>query len=238
MPATHPIDDYVRVLDRRLTGPRRVKRDLLTEARDSMVDATEAYESAGLAPADAAVRAVTEFGAPGRIAVAYQMELAAHAGRRLAMLIGLLPVLGMLLGDRMWQGSPWSDATAVPASYLMVARALNVATVGLGVLAVAGLLGLRWQARTGADPTPLCRLFGLTVLAVLALETGLGAAIWVATVVLWPAALTWPPMLTGGVVLVVLFTILVTTAVRCLRTVGAVPDARRVSLVSSRPGTC
>ena len=55
-----PVEPYLAELSRALAGPRRRKADLMAEARDSLVDATEAYEADGLRRGEAAERAVAE----------------------------------------------------------------------------------------------------------------------------------------------------------------------------------
>jgi hypothetical protein len=220
MSSARLIDDYVRTLDRRLAGPRRAKRDLLTEARDSLVDATEAYQAAGLDPGDAAARAVAEFGPPGQIASGYQTELAAGIGRRLAVLVAIIPAGAMLFGDQMWKGSSW-ESTPPPGSYLLIARSLDWITYALGALAILVFLGLRHQARTGGDPRRLCRALGIITIVVLGITAILGNVIYAFTVSLAPTALTWPPMIIGGAVLCVVHATQLIGAIRCLRAVRA-----------------
>jgi hypothetical protein len=81
------IDTYITELGRALHGPRRAKDDLLTEARDGLVDAAEAYEHGGADRAAAERQAVREFGAVQDIAPGYQTELGLVQGRRTALLI-------------------------------------------------------------------------------------------------------------------------------------------------------
>jgi hypothetical protein len=81
-PVTSTIDAYVAELDAALLGPRRAKIDLLTEARDSLVDAAEAFESGGTDRIRAEREAVREFGTLGEIVPGYQAELAIAQGRR------------------------------------------------------------------------------------------------------------------------------------------------------------
>jgi hypothetical protein len=81
------IDIYITELAGALHGPRRAKEDLLTEARDSLVDATEAYQDGGTDRATAERQAVRDFGAVPEIAPGYQAELGLAQGRRTALLI-------------------------------------------------------------------------------------------------------------------------------------------------------
>ena len=102
----HLIDEYVTGLSRRLTGPRRAKADLLTEARHGLVDAAEAHASAGLPSAEASARAVSDFGGYREILAGYQAELAAAQGRRTALLVTIAMPAAMMLSRLMWMGSP------------------------------------------------------------------------------------------------------------------------------------
>lgn len=81
------VEAYLTELDGALRGPRRVKADLLAEARDSLTDAAEAYRGAGLEPGVAERRAVEDFGAVGEVAPGYQAELTLAQGRRTALLL-------------------------------------------------------------------------------------------------------------------------------------------------------
>ncbi|ACZ88008.1 permease prefix domain 1-containing protein [Streptosporangium roseum] len=76
---TSVIDDYVDRLYRMLKGPSHAKRDLLAEARDGLLDATEALERRGLGRVEAERRAVREFGLLSEIAHGYQRELSVQA---------------------------------------------------------------------------------------------------------------------------------------------------------------
>lgn len=81
------IDTYIAELAGALHGPRRAKIDLLTEARDSLVDATEAYQHGDADRAAAEHQAVRDFGAVHDIAPGYQAELGFVQGRRTALLV-------------------------------------------------------------------------------------------------------------------------------------------------------
>jgi hypothetical protein len=217
------IDDYVASLDRRLIGPRRVKRDMITEARDSLRDAAEAYREAGLDEAVAERRAVDDFGSIQRIAPGYQGELAASSARRLAVAVAVLPVVAMLFGDRMWQDSPWDGIAQPSGGYALLARSLDMTAYVWAIGAVLAFVALRWQARRGTDPRRLVRTLGMGTIGVLGVVQALGATIYVSTVVAFPVALTWPPMIAGGLVLTAIFAGICWAAVRCLRATAIAP---------------
>ncbi|MFK8843800.1 permease prefix domain 1-containing protein [Streptomyces sp. Ac-502] len=81
------IDHYVAELDKALTGPRAVKADLLTEVRDGLTDAADAYEAKGQDRTSAERHVVGGFGPVSVIAPEYQAELGLSQGRRTALLI-------------------------------------------------------------------------------------------------------------------------------------------------------
>jgi hypothetical protein len=195
------VEDRLRELDVRLRGPARLKSDLLTEARHALLDAVEAYREEGLPAAEAERRAVAEFGSPAQLAPAYQAELAAGALRGLARRV--LAVAGVLVaaGDLTWRGSSWSDGPRPPASYLLLSASLNWIWIIAGGLALAGLVLVTAAARRGrADLPGLSRLVGLGLTGVTALGALSGCALFAWSIDLWDAALTWPPMIVGGIV--------------------------------------
>ncbi len=57
-----PVEIYLTELSRALQGPRRRRADLMAEARDSLEDATEAFEADGLDRYEAEQQAVADFG--------------------------------------------------------------------------------------------------------------------------------------------------------------------------------
>lgn len=236
MAAADPIDAYLISLDRRLFGPRRAKRDLLREARDSLIDAAEAHRRAGLDARRAQERAVTEFGAVGRIAPGYQVELAVTATWRLGLLLAAAAACGMLFGDLTWRGAPWTTIEP-PTGYLIVARALDSMGYVVAAVALSTLVLLLTLARSSRDPRRVCRAISLAVLTSAGLTMLLGAAIFAFTVVLHPPALTWPPMIAGGVLGTAAWGWQLAAALGCLRATRRAP-VLRPALAGSRPGTC
>jgi hypothetical protein len=81
------IDTYIAELGNALRGSRRAKADLLTEARDSLVDAADAFQRDGADRAAAERSAIDEFGALHEIVPGYQAELGLTQGRRTALLV-------------------------------------------------------------------------------------------------------------------------------------------------------
>ncbi|WP_329104500.1 permease prefix domain 1-containing protein [Micromonospora sp. NBC_01699] len=217
-----PIDHYLRLLGGRLRGPARLRRDLLTEVRDSLRDATEAYRECGLDPIAAQRRAVAEFGAPDRLAPAYQAELTAGQGRRLALLVALVPV-AMLTADLMWWQPPATTPSA-PSGFLLLVQALDWASYAAGALALLALLllgpaGRRWPIA----PRGVVRPLAVVALVVGGLIWALGVFAGVNAVRESPAALTWPPMITAWIMLNATFGLLTWLTVRAIAATGHRP---------------
>lgn len=142
---TDVIDRYVTDLGTRLQGSKKQVRELLTETRDSLEDATEAHLGTGLTEQEAQKRAVDEFGPVREIANSYQAELAvAYGTRTLIWLAIVLPLMHMAWEyGRMLLIGPWQDFGAMPPSwYLFIAKANDLTSgVASGVALVALVLG-------------------------------------------------------------------------------------------------
>ena len=91
---------YVAALDGALVGPRRVRRELVQEARDHLEDASDAFRLGGLDRSEAERLAVDDFGPLEEIVPAFQTTLAVAASRRTAwMLFAVLAIQPFL-----WDG--------------------------------------------------------------------------------------------------------------------------------------
>ncbi|MFB9235152.1 permease prefix domain 1-containing protein [Plantactinospora siamensis] len=191
------IDDYVHSLRGRLRGPARLKDDLLTEVRDGLTDAAEAHLDAGRSPVEAQRYALREFGPVRRIAGAYQAEIAARSARTLALrTVGMAAVL-LAGGDLVWRGSPWTG-TAPPSGYHLISRGTNWIWLATAVLALVCVGALsRAARRPSGGPAWLARAAGFGLAAALAVTVVFGMVLWIWSLLLWPAALSWPPMLIG-----------------------------------------
>ena len=155
---TDPIDSVIDRLGHELGGfgPRRAA--VLTEVRDGLEDAADAYGSAGLPGGEARRRAVTDFGDPGLVARGYRDTELGRLGRQTALLLGVGPVLvlaaWLLLGVA--QGGLLSDGL----------------DTGFGMIAVAaaGAAGLGWcwtrrALRRGQHPGRAARTVALGVIS-------------------------------------------------------------------------
>jgi hypothetical protein len=143
------IDAYIAELDGALRGPRRVRADLLTEAHDSLVDATRAYERRGLTAADAERRAVHEFGDVGQIAPGFQAELGLAQSRRTAVLCLCMLLMQPLAWESPWYLAAASDLAGDPAApYALLSEVVEWfgggAMVGALITALASGIGMRY----------------------------------------------------------------------------------------------
>ncbi|TDB70074.1 permease prefix domain 1-containing protein [Micromonospora sp. KC723] len=196
----HVLEERLRELDGRLRGPARLKAELLVELRHALADAAEAYREGGLAPAEAARRAVAEFGTPAQLAPAYQAELGAAALRGLSVRALVVAAILVAAGDLTWQGSSWSDGPRPPEVYQLLSISVNGIWLAVAGFSLAALALGRWSARRGAiGPSAVGRLVGLGLSGALTLGFLTGAALFAWSVRLWDAALTWPPMIIGAV---------------------------------------
>ncbi|WBC10341.1 permease prefix domain 1-containing protein [Micromonospora sp. WMMA1947] len=195
------VDQRLHELSTRLHGPNRLKTDLLTEARHALEDAVEAYREGGLPRAEAERRAVAEFGSDRQLVPEFQAELATGALRGLALRTLLISVPLIAAGDLTWQGSSWSGGPPPPQSYLLLSAGLDVIWAVIATLALAALLvgplAARWGSRRLARSA---RLIGFGLTGSLLLGAVAGGALFGWSIGLWDAALTWPPMIIGMVV--------------------------------------
>ncbi|MCP2327615.1 hypothetical protein HDA40_006122 [Hamadaea flava] len=151
------VDDYVHALAGRLRGPGRLRDGMLTEVREALTDAADAYRDAGLTGTAAEDRAVAEFGPVRALAPQFQEVLAAARGRRTAWL--LLIVLGVhhglaeLIGRTgAWQ-QDWGSAEP-SALYLGFARFTDFFVQAALAAAIAAVVAMGWGTRRlGLRPT-------------------------------------------------------------------------------------
>ncbi|MGN9764659.1 permease prefix domain 1-containing protein [Micromonospora sp. SD12] len=190
------VEERLRELGARLRGPRRLRSDLLAEARHGLLDAVDAYRESGLPAAEAQRRAVAEFGTPAELAPAYQAELAAGALRGLSLRVVALATVAFVAGDLTWQGASW-DGSPPPAAYQLLSASVGWIWAAAFVLAAIGLLPAGRSALRGRA---VDRAVGTALTGVLALGVLAGSTLFAWSIGLWDAALTWPPMIIGTVV--------------------------------------
>ena len=195
------VDRRLHELSARLHGPNRLKADLLAEARHALEDAVEAYRDGGLPRAEAQRRAVAEFGSDAQLVPGFQAELAVGALRGLALRTLVVAVVLIAAGDLTWQGSSWSGGPPPPQSYLLLSASLNGIWGVVAALALIALLVGPLAARWGSPwLVRSARLIGFGLTGSLLLGAVAGGALFGWSIGLWDAALTWPPLIIGMVV--------------------------------------
>ncbi|GAA4192067.1 hypothetical protein GCM10022252_32880 [Streptosporangium oxazolinicum] len=169
MAGTGVIEDYVTGLSRTLRGPRRPKLDMITEARDSLLDTAEALEGGGLRREEAERAAVEEFGSIREIAPGYQEELSNAAGRRLAALLFVSVPLTAIMWSVIWKIFPSAPATyeSMPDWFVPVARGVDMLQMFIGVIGGLTLFALRRGLRRIRRPRLVTRALALFVWAML-----------------------------------------------------------------------
>ncbi|MFC0114311.1 permease prefix domain 1-containing protein [Kibdelosporangium aridum] len=202
MAGSSVIDDYVADLDTRLRGNRKVKLDLLTEARDSLEDAADCYRSAGLPDEDAQRKAVADFGPVGAIARDYQGELAvAYGTRTLRSILFILPALHLgwegsrLLFLGSWETVPGASSSELPAWYLPITQINDSIPWAVTIATALALLFGRLMSRRVADNRLIARCAAgvalVTVSAALLSNVSLG----IASTILKPELMFHTPLL-------------------------------------------
>lgn len=169
MAGTGVIEDYVTGLSRTLRGPRRPKLDMITEARDSLLDSAEALESDGLRRDEAERAAVEEFGTIREIAPGYQEELSKSAGRRLAALLFVTVPLTAIMWSVIWKIFPTAPTAYehTPAWFVPVARGVDMLQMFIGVVGGLALFALGRGLRGIRRPWLVTRFLGVFVWAML-----------------------------------------------------------------------
>ncbi|MET7426581.1 permease prefix domain 1-containing protein [Dactylosporangium sp. NPDC005555] len=211
-----PIDVYVDGLAAALRGPRRHRHEMVTEARDSLLDAAEAYEDAGHDPAGAQRLAVADFGTHRQVVPGYQAELATLQGRRTATWIALVLPVMTLLEPLMWWNTSWSgDERASHVYWVLVDHFQYTAFLAAAAAGLA-IVGFGWGSRFLGDGLRYARLVGQATIAFLGMHALLGATVFALSLHQWPAAATWPPVLIGMAVNIAAFGYAGRLAVGCV----------------------
>ena len=138
---TDLITAHVSALELALRGPRRTRKDMISEVRAGLRDAAAAYREGGYPPEQAAAWAVRDFGPVREIAPEFQDELTARQGRWSALFYAVAFPGMMLAWDLFWSFG-WTRGSAGPASSAVVAlaRVEDAASVVVGVAALAVLV--------------------------------------------------------------------------------------------------
>lgn len=144
------IEAYIGDLGRRLSGPAAAKADLLTEARDGLTDAAEAYREGGAGESEAERRAVADFGPAAVIARDYQAELALRGdiGTLWKVIIGV-PLIHLSWElTRIWTYGDWSRmGKPTPEWYLSVIELFGILVIVSPLIGAVALFGTRRLGR-------------------------------------------------------------------------------------------
>jgi hypothetical protein len=211
-----PIDVYVDGLAAALRGPRRHRHEMVTEARDSLLDAAEAYAEEGHDPLEAQHRAIAEFGTHRQVVPSYQAELATLQGRRTATWIALVLPVMTLLEPLMWWDSPWTDDDRASHVYWVLVDHFQYASFLAAAAAGLAIVGFGWGSRFLSDGLRYARVVGLATVVFLGMHALLGATVFALSLRQWPDAATWPPVLIGMAVNTAAFGYAGCLAVRCV----------------------
>lgn len=160
------IAGYANELGRLLRGPRRLRADLMAEARDGLVDAAEAYEHEGVDPHTAARRAVTDFGPVRQVASGYQAVLATAQARRTALLVFLITAVQSLTATYTWRSLSDGWTFQPHLGYTVLARTVDWVGVGDKVAVLFVLLATGIGVRYLGNRPAICRFTGVLTLGV------------------------------------------------------------------------
>lgn len=214
--ATDPIDEYMTGLRRTLTGPGRAKQDLLVEARDSLLDAAEAYAADGLERIEAERLAVEEFGSLSAIAPAFQEELAVAQGRRTAFLLFLSVPLTALMWGVLWRVFPHDPSAAPKPQWFGAASVTMDCAQGVtGLFGALALVALGRGVRRVRRPERVTRSLGLLIWLQMPLTLAMCGALSYGAH--GPVELAqYPPGVALGVITLAFFAWQLRSAARCL----------------------
>jgi hypothetical protein len=129
------IDAHIAELSGILRGPKSAKADLIAEARESLIDAAEAYQDGGMDRSEAEHRAVQDFGTVGEVSPGYQGELGRSQGRRTALLVAGVLVLQPVAWGLAARSPAWTSGQPDPGYAVM-----DEVVTWLGTAAVAGAI--------------------------------------------------------------------------------------------------
>ena len=211
------IEGCLRRLRARLTGPEGVKGELLTEVRDGLHDAAQAYRCAGYPDEEARRRAVADFGDLDVVAAEMQEELDIAQGRATASHASIVLPLLLLAWQLVHWLRPWP---VMDASWAAVFGALGYTAGAVNLIAIAGAWYVRFittrRPRPFRRPLRGRRVLGAFVLASLAAYGGVTVVIASAAAVVSRDVLLTPAVASATVLSLVLCLVLAVSARRCL----------------------
>lgn len=164
-----PLDAYSRDLDAHLRGPRRLRRDLVAEARGGLADAADDLAACGLPREEAERTAVAEFGPVRELAPQFQERLTVAEGRRTGVVLAVTYPALLLAWDLLWRGVETSVAPSpqTPVSILVVdlARLNDWVTLLVAVTGAVALLLLQGRMHRLVPPRRVVAVLGAMLLA-------------------------------------------------------------------------
>jgi hypothetical protein len=193
------IEAYIDQLRGALRGPRRATADLLAEARDSLVDAAEAYERDGLERPAAETRAVREFGDVRVVAPEYQNELGLAQARRTALLVLVVVPLQGITSEVAWRWMAPAVQWEPNRYYALLAHTVDRAGDLVIAAALLTVLATGFGARFPRVRAEVARLTGVFALGVYAFFAVTSVVLAVLSPVGRALLLTTPGALIGAV---------------------------------------
>jgi len=151
-PGTDPaVERYLAEIAAQLPGSRAARSGIVTELRSGLLDAMDAYCSAGLPLAAAVHAAISEFGDPAQVAAGFRTEIAAGLARRAAVavlvtgpLVGTLWIVAAVASHVAphWQWADLSPGLKVGVPLIAIAAAVTAGGALFGIAATGRLT--RW----------------------------------------------------------------------------------------------
>ncbi|HEX6445279.1 MAG TPA: permease prefix domain 1-containing protein [Streptosporangiales bacterium] len=228
------IAGYAADLARTLRGPRRLRADLVAEARDGLTDAAEAYEHEGADPDTAARRAVADFGPLGTVASGYQAVLATAQARRTALLCFVVTAAQTLTATYTWRSlsTGWTFQPGV--GYSVLARTVDWVGVGDKAAVLLVLLATGIGVRHLGNRPSICRFTGVLTLAVGAFMFVAGTLLTTLNPALVASYRDEPYLWFFGAISLLPGVWLALSARRCILAARPVPEVGEISPVACR----
>ncbi len=143
------IDTFLEELDQRLRVPARVRRRIVAEAHDHLVESVDRRVASGAQRADAESAAISSFGDPAVVAMQFGAAWQTRAMRRVPAVTGAAGVV-LAAGFLLAAATQPAPADRAQVTHVSVAVPFNVGAVAFQIAVVAGILGLirtasRWR---------------------------------------------------------------------------------------------
>jgi hypothetical protein len=135
---------FLDAVGRRLSGPAKLRAEIVAELNDGLLQAVHEHRVTGVAHEQAVDRALAQFGEPDALARSFAPELAAARARRtaIAALLSAPIVTGLWIAaarsrpltraDGLFDGAAAHIAAGLPIAALILACAFTIVTTGRG----------------------------------------------------------------------------------------------------------